>query len=285
MNATYHYAKNGQTHGPVQLDEIRNLVSNGTLARTDYVIPTGGQAWQTADEIVGPAPAPIPKPAPAPTPKPAAKSVPAPKPAAEKPKSDKGFRYKRDGQELGPVSYDEIRRLADDGKVRATDPVSEDGGPWKPAGRHRGVFAGRRCEVNGVSFLHPKEWWVSVTPAEENPEFMTLSVENKFVSMNLGIYPDAITPEKALRTLRTTVENNEKYKDVTFGKTTALVGGERAEGFEFQAKMMGIEFVGRMFAVALGSRTVTFMFQASDERFDSIRPVAELIRGSLTVAG
>jgi hypothetical protein len=126
---------------------------------------------------------------------------------------------------------------------------------------------------------------VTVSPSEANPEVMTLSVEDKHVSMNLGVYPDEITPEKALRTLRGTVENNEKYRDVSFGKTSALLGGERAEGYEFQAKVMGMEFVGRLFAVALGTRTVTFMFQALDERFDQVRPVAELIRGSLSVAG
>lgn len=277
MSDAYHYAKNGQTYGPVSLDKIRDLVASGDLARTDFVIPSGGKEWLTADKVIGSAvvAAALPKPA-----------VAAPRPAAAAgSKAEGGFRYKRDGQELGPVGFDELKRMAADGKLRATDLVSEDGGPWKPAARHRGVFAGRRCEVNEVTFLHPKDWWVTASVADENPEFVTVSVENKFVAFNMNLYPDSVGPEKALRTLRSTIEGNEKYKNVKFGKTTAQFGGERAEGFEYEAGMMSLTFVGRVYAVSLGDRTVTLMFQASDERFESIRPVSELIRGSFAVVG
>lgn len=280
MSDAFHYAKNGQTRGPVSLNTVRQLVASGELAGTDYVISVGGKEWLTADKVIG-------------TAAPAEKAA-MPKPAAVvSAKSETGFRFKRDGQELGPVGFDEIKRLAADGKVRATDMVSEDGGQWKPAARHRGVFAGRRCEVNGVTFLHPKDWWVTVEPIGENTKFMTITVESEFVAFTISVYAEHITsedverieirPEKGVRVLRNEIEKNEKYKNLRFTKATTLVGGERAEGLEFEATAMGLQLVGRIYAVTLSDRTVTMLYQASDERFDSIRPVAELICGSFAV--
>ena len=276
MLDSYHYARNGQTAGPVPLARIREMVVAGELARTDYVIPAGGKEWLTADKVLGAA---APGAAPA---VPAARAASTPAKAAAR---TEGFRYRQDGQDHGPVGFDELKRLATAGKLRPNDLVSEDGGGWKPAARFRGVFIGRRCEVNGVSFLHPKDWWVNVKTNEDNPEIVVITVENKFVAMTLSVYPGTITPDKALRTLRGTIEDNERFKNPRFSKGSGLLGGEKAEGFEYEATMMSMLFVGRVYAAAVGDRTVTFMVQASEERFDSIRPAADLIRGSLAVVG
>jgi GYF domain 2 len=72
---------------------------------------------------------------------PAGVTTAAPANAAEASLSGTGYYYAHQGKTLGPVSADELRALAADGKLRPEDSLWKQGMPeWVPAGKIRGLF-------------------------------------------------------------------------------------------------------------------------------------------------
>jgi uncharacterized RDD family membrane protein YckC len=51
--ASWYYAQNGQTLGPVDDDFVRSLVSSGTLLNDAPLMPVGGSTWGTVGQYAG----------------------------------------------------------------------------------------------------------------------------------------------------------------------------------------------------------------------------------------
>ena len=78
MNGQWYYVQNGASAGPVELDVLMRLASEGILQPTTYVWQEGMATWQPAGEIPGLLPPPLPPPA---VQRPAAVPVPLPLPS------------------------------------------------------------------------------------------------------------------------------------------------------------------------------------------------------------
>jgi hypothetical protein len=81
--------------------------------------------------------------------------------------------YAREGQTIGPVSFEELRRLAETGKIRSVDLVFQEGAAgWTPASAIAGLFAGAPVATVEPLPASPEPALVSVraAPADEAPE-------------------------------------------------------------------------------------------------------------------
>src|SRR5262249_48762569 len=109
-------------------------------------------------------------------------------------------------------------------------------------------------------------------------------IENDTVAMTLSFYPaDTTGPEESLRQMRDNLGDNANMKKLAFSKTTTTIAGEKAQGYEFTCTIQGHPIVGQLHAARVGGRTVTVLWQALEEHFDSIARVADLARCSLTI--
>ena len=78
MATQWYYAQNNQQFGPVPPEQLRNLLSTGSLRPTDLVWSEGMPAWTPAGQVPALRPAPAPNP---PAPAPVYMPPPAPPPA------------------------------------------------------------------------------------------------------------------------------------------------------------------------------------------------------------
>ena len=91
MSRQWYYAQNGQQLGPVSGEQLRALLSSGSVRQTDLVWTDSLPAWTPAGQVAAllpasaPAPAPVYTPPPAPMPAPAPVYVPPPAAPAPRP--------------------------------------------------------------------------------------------------------------------------------------------------------------------------------------------------------
>jgi hypothetical protein len=152
MSSQYFYTQNGQQRGPVSGAQLKELADAGKIAAADYVCREGAAKWIPAGEVKGLFPEVLEAVVMEETPAPAAAQ------AAHTPHAGPRFHYRRDGQQVGPVALAELKELASAGRLHPDESVWQVGtAAWAPAARIEGLFPGRRCQVNGVSFLHPRD--------------------------------------------------------------------------------------------------------------------------------
>ncbi len=264
MSSQYWYTLNGQRLGPVSGGQLKELVAAGKLSRTDSICRDGKTTWVPAGSVKGLfADDPV---------------------AVAVEDAGPSFHYRQKGQQSGPISWPELKRLAANGRLRPEDFVWQDGTPdWVPAGRVEGLFAGRRCLVNGVSFLHPPEWTVTVKTVNDKRDFLNFTIENDLVALTLSVVPGKlVSPDESIEFYREPLQKSETMKKFTATRSTTTIAGEKAEGIDFTCRIQTMSFAGRLHAARVGTRTVTLFWQASEERFDSILAIASLLRSSLT---
>jgi hypothetical protein len=271
MSSLYYYAQNGQSQGPVPAERLKELAAAGQLKRDDHICRQGEAKWVPAGQVKGLFAAEEP---------PLVVAADAPDPEA-----GPAFHYRQKGRQSGPVSREELRRRARAGQLRPEDFVWQEGtAAWVPAARLDGLFDGRRCQVNGVSFLHPRDWTVNVKSSEASRKVFNISVTSDAGLLMLCFSPaKSYGPEEALKDMRENLEGNDKFKDLAFTKSGSSIAGEKAEGYDYKFTVMRIPHTGKLHAARVGPVSVTLFWQASDERFPGILPVADLLRASMTV--
>jgi len=134
MPDLWYYGRNEQRYGPVPMEEMKGLVSSGNLDATDLVWSPGMADWLPASEVDGlfPSPASL------------VTSPPPPPPPADADDivTRDCWHYERQGESCGPVSFDELRRLAVSGLIQPDSLVWKAGMPeWLSAAQVEGLFS------------------------------------------------------------------------------------------------------------------------------------------------
>lgn len=149
----YFYRRKHVVYGPHTLQELIELAGAAQLLPTDDVQKEGSGDWQPArawKEFTFPAAAAPAAPLPPPELPPAPAYEPGPPLDAdaiwqarvrEKAPARKYF-YRRNRSCYGPYTPQELRELAESGRLRPDDDVQKEGGAWKPAGDLPKLFTG-----------------------------------------------------------------------------------------------------------------------------------------------
>jgi hypothetical protein len=275
--SSYYYAQNGQRHGPVPGARLKDLAAAGQLAQTDQICREGDTKWVMADQVKGLFAA---EPEAVAVAEATAAEAPAPPRAAAGPR----FHYRHSGQQAGPVTLTQLKEFAAGGRLLPPDFVWQEGTKnWVPAARIDGLFVGRRCMVNGVSFLHPLDWSVTVGNAGIRHIFW-ITVENDEFALSVSVLPaNKTSPETWVQNTREGVQKDETKKDVSFASSESAIGGEKAQGFDFQCTVKSFPLSGRAHASRIGSQVVTMVWTALEKDFPRTLPAADLVRASLTI--
>lgn len=113
MSQEWYYGRDDEQHGPVSSQELKKLANTGQLRSTDLVWKEGLEEWVPATKVKGLFLAPT---------------------AAQ-------WYYGRAGNHQGPVSWDELRRLAEAGTITTKDMVWKEGmDEWVIATQAQGLF-------------------------------------------------------------------------------------------------------------------------------------------------
>jgi hypothetical protein len=104
----WYYSRGGQQAGPVTVEELRGLLTNGQVAPTDLVWTEGMANWQPAGQV--------------PALQAPAQPVPAPPGVAT-------WYYSRAGQRSGPMTLEALRGMAASGQLVWTEGMTD----WLPA--------------------------------------------------------------------------------------------------------------------------------------------------------
>ena len=138
MADEWHYAKDGNQHGPVSASELKQLAASGTLATGDLVWKEGMDEWKPASKVKGlffkselTSPDSL-------------QSVPAAAPPAlpQKPESAvENWHYSIGGNQNGPVSFEELKRLAAADQLGPSDLIWREGdSDWQLASAVDGLL-------------------------------------------------------------------------------------------------------------------------------------------------
>jgi len=274
--SSYFYAQNNQRQGPVSGARLKELAAAGKITRTDHICRDGDTKWVPAGQVKGLFTDDLEV-------VPVAEAAPAEFHPAPRAGAGPRFHFRHEGKQAGPFALAELKELAAAGRLLPADFVWQEGTKnWVPAARIDGLFTGRRCQVNGVSFLHPLDWTVKVSDLG-NRQCHMITVENDTLSINLSMFPDLVTPEKLLHNHQDSLMKSETMKNVTCVKSASAIGGEKAEGVDFKCTINRLPVSGRLHAAHVGNRSVIMLWQAMDEDFRSVVPVADLVRTSLTI--
>jgi hypothetical protein len=276
--SSYYYAQNKQRQGPVSGARLKELAAAGQLARKDQICREGETKWVLAGQVKGlfaEEPEAV-----------AVEEEATPAEPHTPPRSEKGprFHYRQNGQQAGPVSRAALKDLAASGRLLPQDFVWQEGTKnWVPAAHVDGLFAGRRCQVNGVSLLHPRDWTVTVKNAGVRQIFW-ISVENDTLLMDVSFLPTKITsPEDWMQSIRDSLQKNPDTKELRFVRVESALAGEMAHGFDYKCITKSYPLGGRAVAARIGSHTVTMFWQAVQEDLPTIQSVADLVRASITI--
>jgi hypothetical protein len=120
--AGWHYLHGKKKIGPVSLEQMQQLVAFGLLHGPDMVLPAARSKWCSVSELPQLMPAPKPEPA----------SLPPPV---------SGWFYAVDRKKCGPVTREEVERLAAEGRLLPSDMVLPEGSTkWVSGGLIEGLF-------------------------------------------------------------------------------------------------------------------------------------------------
>jgi hypothetical protein len=126
--AAFYFTRQGQTHGPVTMEQLQQFASNGQLGPTDLVWKEGMPTWAPAANLS--------------TLRFRGGALPPPPPLAPSAEEAEWY-YSRDGVVHGPVTDRELRRLAEGGELGPEDLIWQEGrGDWRPARKVRGLLPG-----------------------------------------------------------------------------------------------------------------------------------------------
>ena len=125
----WYYGDGEQQHGPLSIEELKKFASSGWLQPDDLLWKRGMAEWAPAGQIDGLSPA-------------------WPEPPAQPAVPPADLWYSGDGEQRhGPVSQEELKRLASSGGLHPDDLVWNRGmAEWIPAAEVEGIFSPPRCQ-------------------------------------------------------------------------------------------------------------------------------------------
>ena len=144
MAADWHYAKGGQRHGPVTMEQLRQLAATGQLQPSDLVWQKGMPEWQKAESTDGLFPSQT-----------SESDMLPPLAAAE-------WHYSKGGQQHGSITEEQLRGLAVSGQLQPADLVWRKGlADWQKATLVEGLFPKKPAIADGPPSLPQTASFVS----------------------------------------------------------------------------------------------------------------------------
>ncbi|MGE3806394.1 MAG: GYF domain-containing protein, partial [Gemmataceae bacterium] len=142
-DAGWHYIRNQQKHGPISRAELDRLAAAGELSRQDMVMPAGASKWMPAAEVdnlfpTEAVPVAVAMPVDDGGATPLAEALPAAIPIIT-------YFYAQQGLKIGPVSDDQLKELAEMGRLKPDDMVLQQGTTkWSPARSYDWLTFGKK---------------------------------------------------------------------------------------------------------------------------------------------